>query len=206
MSDDGNAMRYWFASLLRSQSNSLKLDWLHWKSLMEQKKQSKLVQKQVHCFSFFSPILKMSVNIFKERFAKREGTKSCVEWAESGLWCTWRQNKDGDGVAVQLCLSTACGLGTCGIHLQTWEGSCIQTVGTRCRFPGRWRKVPAAPHCGQEPICMWGPLNLFTGHWVPGFLLMRLDTDGKSSSSSKKTTELTRKADPKEHTILWKTA
>lgn len=139
---------------------------------MEQKKQRKLVQKQVHCFSFFPSPEDISRH-FQRKVCKegRDKIMRRVGWFSviSGLWCTWRQNNGGDGVAAQLCLSTAWGLGTCGIHLQTWEGSCIQTVGTRGRFPGRCRKVPAASSCGRDPICTWGPLNLFTGHFVPGF-------------------------------------
>lgn len=173
MSDDGNAMRCWFASLLRNQSKvglaSLKIP----DGTKETEKASTETSPLFFFFFFFFPLLRISVNIFKERFAKREGTKSCIEWAGSQSCLAYGacgdKNNDGGGVAAQLCLCTACGLGTCGIHLQTWEGSCIQTVGTRGRFPGRWRKVPAASPCGRDPICMWGPLNLFTGHFVPGF-------------------------------------
>lgn len=171
MSDDGNAMRCWFASRLRNQSKvglaSLKIP-----DGTKETEKASTETSPLFFFFFFPPPEDISQH-FQRKVCKegRDKIMHRMGWFSvmSGLWCMWRQNNDGGGVAAQLCLCTACGLGTCGIHLQTWEGSCIQTVGTRGRFPGRWRKVPAASPCGWDPICMWGPLNLFTGHFVPGF-------------------------------------
>lgn len=99
MSDDGNAMRCWFASLLRNQS---KVGLASLKIPDGTKETEKASTETSPLFFFFFPLLKISVNIFKERFAKREGTKSCVEWAGSQSFLAYGARGDKTMVGTGL--------------------------------------------------------------------------------------------------------
>lgn len=92
----GVMMTVWLlrgAGLLIFLTASLSLGLLHWKSVLEQKKHSKLVQKQTQFFLLFSPhvVSQFCLFFFKQSFAEREREKSWVAWAgsvTSGWWCT----------------------------------------------------------------------------------------------------------------------
>lgn len=187
---------WWGTYLLLYSTTSLKLEWLHWKSVVEQKEQSKLVQKQTQVFPSFLP-LKMSDfplkggKVCKER---RQEIRYRLEWftdQKGSVWLMvqmesqeWRHRMMGKGL-VHTCVFLQ--------HVVLAPAASASGPGRDVRSQRRVRDFQAGegrslqcPAVVRTPcVCVWGPHALLPGHLIPEFQMMHLDTDRKSSSSSK---------------------
>lgn len=155
---------WWGTYLLLYSTTSLNLEWLHWKSVVEQKEQSKLVQKQTQFFPSFLP-LKMpdfppeEGKVCKER---RQEIRYRLEWftdQKGSVWLMvqmesqeWRHRMMGKGL-VHTCVFLQ--------HVVLAPAASASGPGRGCafaetsqRFPGRRRKGPAVSCCSQDPVCM----------------------------------------------------